>query len=88
MPNDPTHFCRVCGLRQPYPQYGEDGKNPTYEICVCCGVEFGYEDISFSGVRRFRDVWIEGGMRWFDLSQKPEGWSWECQSAFIPDEFR
>jgi hypothetical protein len=36
--------CRVCGLDQQSPPWGVDGKSPTYAICDCCGVEFGYED--------------------------------------------
>ncbi|PBC22211.1 hypothetical protein CK226_16405 [Mesorhizobium sp. WSM4311] len=37
--------CRVCGLDQsPDMPWGESGGEPSYAICSCCGVEFGYED--------------------------------------------
>lgn len=77
MPNDPTKFCRVCGLEQTYLQYGEDGTTPTFEICPCCGVEFGYEDATIAGAVRFREVWIRGGKVWFHVNEMPENWSWE-----------
>ncbi|MGW3351445.1 hypothetical protein ACWDA3_49795 [Nonomuraea rubra] len=32
--------CRVCGLSQADPPWGEDGQNPTWAICHCCGTEF------------------------------------------------
>lgn len=38
------HFCRVCGLYIEDEPWGKDGSCPTYEICSCCGVEFGNED--------------------------------------------
>lgn len=38
-----SFYCRVCGLYLGYQPWGEDGKTPSYEICPCCGVEFGYE---------------------------------------------
>ena len=34
--------CRVCGKVQDDPTWGEDGKTPTFDICDCCGVQFGY----------------------------------------------
>jgi hypothetical protein len=39
------HTCPVCA----YPDLGgpayDDTGCPTFEICPCCGVEFGYNDI-------------------------------------------
>ena len=37
-------YCRICGYRLGFEPWGDDGKTPTYEICPCCGVEFGNED--------------------------------------------
>jgi hypothetical protein len=34
----------VCGLQQPALQWGDDVNSPTFDICDCCGTEFGYED--------------------------------------------
>lgn len=88
MHNDQTLFCRVCGLEQPYPQYGDNGNSPTYEICACCGVEFGYEDTTVQSAQKFRENWIGDGLKWFSPSEKPANWSWEEQKAYIPESFR
>ena len=34
-------YCRICGYRLGFEPWGDDEKTPTYEICPCCGVEFG-----------------------------------------------
>lgn len=54
-------ICPVCGydklIEEPY----DDG-SPSYEICNCCGFEFGYDD---SGEGRSFEIylkkWIERG---------------------------
>jgi hypothetical protein len=38
---DASYCCRICGLKQDFKPWGEDGKTPAFEICSCCGVEFG-----------------------------------------------
>lgn len=53
--------CRVCGLRQGSPPWGEDGKTPSFEICDCCGVEFGYEDASPKAAEAYRQAWLARG---------------------------
>ena len=37
-------YCKVCGYKLSFESWGDDGNTPTYEICPCCGVEFGNED--------------------------------------------
>jgi len=88
MHNDPTYFCRVCGLDQLEPQYGENGNMPTYAICSCCGVEFGYGDMTVQSAKKFREKWIREGMKWSISEHMPENWSWEEQKKSIPDAFR
>ncbi len=44
MPSNPLHCCRVCGLDHEYFIWGSEGHLPTFDICECCGVEFGYGD--------------------------------------------
>lgn len=61
---------------------------PTFEICSCCGVEFGYEDIAIAGIVRFRNAWIARGKEWFRTDKKPKDWSWERQKERIPDVFK
>ena len=88
MLSEPTKFCRVCGLEQLYAQYGDDGTSPSFEICSCCGVEFGYEDITFWGAQKYREAWLTKGKIWFISAEKPENWSWEVQKKQIPSSFR
>lgn len=88
MLNEPTNFCRVCGLEQPYPQYGESGRVPTFEICSCCGVEFGYEGATIAGTVRFRKAWMARGKEWFHTDKRPKDWAWKRQKERIPDVFK
>ncbi len=56
----------------------------SYEVCSCCGYEFGHDDnpgmgrpISF--VEHLQE-WVEAdGQSWFAPEDKPKGWSLEAQ---------
>lgn len=89
MPHDPSsqHCCHVCGasLGEFAPWEG-DGLNPTYAICDCCGVEFGYEDCQQFGVLRLRDSWLEGGAVWINPKAMPLAWSLDEQLKNIPPD--
>ncbi|MDB4993805.1 MAG: hypothetical protein JWM74_1237 [Myxococcaceae bacterium] len=77
--------CRVCGLRQDEAIWGVDGQSATFDICACCGCEFGYEDCSIDGIRRHREKWISSGGSWFDPTKRPVGWTIEDQLSKVPD---
>lgn len=79
MLNDPTDKCRVCGLEQAAPQYGPDGQEPSFDFCDCCGVEFGYGDMTLKGIQNHRNAWRAEGWNWHDPSKKPKTWSIEEQ---------
>jgi hypothetical protein len=79
--------CRVCGYELLAPPWGHDGHSPTWEICPCCGTEFGYEDCTPASARNMREKWILSGKKWFDVSKKPNDWSFDRQQENIPDEF-
>jgi hypothetical protein len=56
---------------------------PSYEICPCCGYEFGNDDnpgtaeaVSFDDYRR---EWIASGAEWFESEAKRDGWNMEAQ---------
>ncbi len=87
MPNSPEHYCRVCGLPQADLPWGDDGRCPTYEICDCCGVEFGYEDATLVGVKKARSDWLAKGAPWFAPEARPVNWDLEAQMRMIPLEF-
>lgn len=73
MPNDALR-CRVCGWLQPEAPWGLDGKTPSFDICDCCGVEFGYEDCTDASVQRFRESWLAAGAPWHDETKRPPCW--------------
>ncbi|MEV6288093.1 hypothetical protein [Kribbella sp. NPDC051770] len=79
MPNSLPLHCRVCGLPQLTPPWGDDGKSPTFEICDCCGTEFGYDDATPAGITRARARWKASGFQWFTASARPEGWNADAQ---------
>lgn len=75
-------ICPVCGLVLDFLPWTQKG-NPSDEICPCCGIQFGYEDMSWDRTGRIniyldlRQKWIQGGMKW--------GWSFKHQKAFESD---
>lgn len=81
------HYCRVCGLYQETPPHGQSGCEPSFEICNCCGVEFGYEDLTRETVVQFRSVWIANGCKWFDPELQPASWNLDRQMANVPAKF-
>ena len=68
-----------------YQRYGE----PSYDVCRCCGFEFGNDDepgtASPQTFAQYFADWFARGCVWFTPSCRPEGWSLEQQlrRAFI-----
>lgn len=74
------HTCPVCGFDGlDAAPYNEDGQG-SFEICPCCGFEYGFDDYS-EGVTHadYRERWMAGGREWFDGDQKPDGWDLRAQ---------
>jgi len=85
--SDEFNVCRVCGAKQPEPPWGDDGLTPSYEICDCCGVEFGYEDMNINALKRYREKWLKKGAVWFNDKEKPAEWSLDEQLKNIPEKY-
>ncbi len=85
MTNKPaaSHLCRVCGAHYAEPPWGADGKTASFDICDCCGVEFGYEDSTPAAVAAYRSGWIARGLPWFKPARKPADWNGARQLARI-----
>jgi hypothetical protein len=83
-----TPQCRVCGLQLDEPPWGHDGRAPLYEHCPCCGVEFGYQDATPAGAKKFREAWLAAGGNWDEPQQKPQEWDASKQLAHVPERFR
>jgi hypothetical protein len=84
----PEFNCGVCGKIQAEPIWGEDGRCPTFEICDCCEVEFGYTDCKLRAIKTFREKWLTAGAKWFDPKKQPANWSLEKQLKQIPDQYK
>jgi len=80
--------CRVCGLEQPDYPWGESGAAPTYAICACCGVEFGYEDSTLLGIKKYRENWLRTNGNWWSPEERPPDWALAIQLENIPPQFR
>ena len=71
--NKNDNICPVCG----YSKLLEPARNnnvPSFEICSCCGTEFGYDDCSQEKIMKLRKEWIESGYKWFSEEDKPDNW--------------
>jgi hypothetical protein len=98
MPTEP-YGCPCCGrkglLSLPYanwpgqlprgaePPYEELFGRLSYEICPCCGFEFGNDDnpgtappITFS---EYRPKWLSDGCSWFRPDERPRDWDVQVQ---------
>ena len=67
---------------------GADGKTPLFDYCLCCGVEFGYQDATPAGVWKYRAQWIAKGGEWDSVDQCPAEWSMDEQLKQVPSPFR
>ena len=65
-----------------------DDETPSHDICICCGVQFGYEDDNYSGVVAYRTRWVNDGAKWFSAGRKPKDWNLESQLVNIPDKWK
>ena len=86
--NNLNKHCRVCGYYNIDPPWGNDGSSPSFNICDCCGSEFGYHDFTLIGIRRQRSIWLEHPNQWNNPSAKPNDWSLEEQLKNIPEQFK
>jgi hypothetical protein len=86
--NDTLFNCRVCGLNQDFEPWGEDGESPTFDICGCCGVEFGYGDCNLNAIYASRAKWLENNAAWSCPNEKPPNWSLEEQMKGTPPRFK
>lgn len=67
-----TYFCPVCA-------FGELTEGPAnFNVCPCCGTEFGYTDASIDH-HHLRMRWIQNGAQWFASSEE-----WPCPQDWNP----
>lgn len=61
------------------PPYSTFLGEPSYEVCACCGFEFGNDDEPGTGhagasFAEYRTRWMKDGAQWFNPALKPAGW--------------
>ncbi len=72
------YTCPVCGFDELENELYDDNGFGTYEICVCCGFEFGADDFpdKETAYKNWREEWIGNGCKWFSKATKPpKNWS-------------
>ena len=85
--------CGFSGLTEPpyrnidFPPWGERGQppyclhwgEPSYEVCLCCGFEFGNDDDPGTGhpssFEQYLAEWMAAGCHWFAHMEQPSSWS-------------
>lgn len=78
MPNKSLFICPVCGYDKLYEAPYIDGC-ASFNICPCCGTEFGYDDFTISH-SILREKWIADGMIWWSKNLlPPDGWDTQQQ---------
>ncbi len=83
-----NNYCRICGFYyENYYPWGESCDSPTYDICVCCGAEFGFDDISEYSAREYRSEWLKKGAKFFHPASCPENWDISEQLKNIPKDY-
>lgn len=75
---------QVIDLSKVKPPYCEFWGNPSYEVCDCCGFEFGFDDDPGGTAKaetfdEYLAHWISKGCQWFTPKKRPHDWSIEDQ---------
>lgn len=83
-----TEDLLVRGLIPPYRNYFGWG---SYDVCPCCGFEFGNDDepggdAVGDSFEKYLADWISRGQKWFTPTMKPAGWDLnkQLQNAMNP----
>ena len=82
-----TTLCPVCGFDLGEPAW-PNGLG-SFEICSCCGIQFGYEDCAGGGgpaaraelYATRRERWIGDGKKWWSPRPRPSDYDPDAQLA-------
>jgi hypothetical protein len=67
--------CPVCGYDELDEPAFDDVGAPSYDICDCCGTQFGYHDARTPHAV-LREKWVAKGMPWHSRTTPPSpGWN-------------
>lgn len=54
---------------------GDGGRFGSFELCPCCGVEWGYDDATADSALEYRERWIGAGAPWRSRFVESDGLS-------------
>lgn len=81
-------LCPACGFELGFKAW--DGELPSFEICPCCQIQFGYTDFAGNDLKRrcifyhdWRQKWAEEGLPWRGSRPPPTNWDPYAQLAYI-----
>lgn len=62
------------------PPYGNRLGFPSYDVCPCCGFEYGFDDepggsATPQSFEDYRLEWLAAGAGWFTPTRKPLNWN-------------
>lgn len=84
-------LCPACGTDLDFEPWR--GRSPSYEICPCCGIQFGLDDfIPGEATERWRfhaewrQRWIRGGMQRWSTDEQPPDWDPREQLKRVSDK--
>ncbi len=80
--------CPACGWDDQISPPMDTLGYPSYDICSCCGIQYGYHDIMGITYRAWRDKWVRNGMRWNSYSDPPPDWDPVRQLKKLQDQQR
>lgn len=71
------YTCPVCEYNQLTEEPFNKKNEPSYEICPCCGFEFGFNGDNKHTFNKYRQEWIKEGCPWFMDQLKPKNWKYK-----------
>jgi hypothetical protein len=77
--------CRVCGFEYDIPTWFNDNE-ATSDICICCGVEFGFDDTHYEAIIDYRKEWIGKGNKFHVPKLKPTSYQFQIEN--IPEKWK
>jgi hypothetical protein len=83
------YTCPVCGYPElDEPPYDLLTGGPSFDICPCCGCEYGYDAPKPGRSQEdFLRFWIKQGAPWFSPDLKPSDWDLRKQLEEINIDF-
>jgi rubredoxin len=73
------------------PPYEDHWGMATYQVCLCCGYEFGFDDNPGddqpgTSFREYLKTWFNNGQEWFHPKEKPQDYDIlkQLEKAKIP----